>query len=115
VQRSGHDIEDEIVFETHDGWIFHEPRGFESGSRDELKIVQDFVPRRWRERRLKDRLHAIWFVPLSVCIPNLQCLHSRYCVPMDNDRPSLDLRILNDICPERNGASKHSFMNLRLT
>ncbi|KAH9010230.1 hypothetical protein EDB84DRAFT_1425330, partial [Lactarius hengduanensis] len=35
--------------------------------------------------RLRDRLHAIW-----------------YCVPMDNQRPQLDLKFFNDICPERN-------------
>ncbi|KAH9054854.1 hypothetical protein EDB87DRAFT_1580223 [Lactarius vividus] len=29
----------------------------------------------------------------------------RYCVPMDNQRPELDLRFLKDICPDGNGAS----------
>jgi hypothetical protein len=66
VQRGGHNIEDEIVFENHNGYIFHDSRGLESGSKEELKIVQDFVRHRSRERQLKDRLHAIWFVPLGV-------------------------------------------------
>ena len=29
----------------------------------------------------------------------------RYCVPMDNQRPQLDLKFFKDICPDRNGAS----------
>ena len=66
VQRGMHDIEDEIVFANHNGYIFHDSRGLESGSHDELRIVQEFVYRRSQERRLKDRLHAIWFVPQGV-------------------------------------------------
>ncbi|KAH9008305.1 hypothetical protein EDB84DRAFT_1281176, partial [Lactarius hengduanensis] len=27
---------------------------------------------------------------------------SRYCVPIDNQRPQLDLKIFDDICPDRN-------------
>lgn len=31
-------------------------------------------------------------------------IHStRYCVPMDNQRPELDLRFFDDICPDKNG------------
>ena len=30
---------------------------------------------------------------------------------MDNDRPWLDLKYFDDICPDKNGASKASFMN----
>ena len=29
----------------------------------------------------------------------------RYCVPMDNQRPQLDLKFYKDICPDANGAS----------
>jgi hypothetical protein len=29
----------------------------------------------------------------------------RYCVPMDNQRPELDLKHFKDICPDQNGAS----------
>ena len=29
----------------------------------------------------------------------------RFCVPMDNARPQLDLKHYKDICPDRNGAS----------
>jgi hypothetical protein len=32
--------------------------------------------------------------------------HLRYCIPMENDRPSLDLKHFEDICPDKNGMSK---------
>ena len=61
-----HTIEDELVFTKHEGYVFHDSRGFECGSQDEVDIVQDFVRRKSREKRLKDRLHAIWFVHLRI-------------------------------------------------
>jgi hypothetical protein len=61
-----HNIEDELIFKNHTGYIFHDSRGFEAGGEDELKIVQEFVSRKSRERQLKDRLHAIWFVPFGI-------------------------------------------------
>jgi hypothetical protein len=30
---------------------------------------------------------------------------------MDNDRPSLDLKHFDDICPDKNGMFKGDFMN----
>jgi hypothetical protein len=60
-QRGEHEIEQELVFSSHDGYVFHDSRGFEGGDKRELEIVQDFVFRRSREGRLRDRLHAIWF------------------------------------------------------
>jgi hypothetical protein len=66
VQRGEHNIEHEIMFSEHEGYVFHDSRGFEGGSADELNTVQDFVRRRSQERRLKDKLHAIWFVFLGV-------------------------------------------------
>jgi hypothetical protein len=60
LQRGLHDIDDELIFDNHDGYIFHDSRGFEAGGEDELKIVQEFVRRKSREKRLGDRLHAIW-------------------------------------------------------
>jgi len=84
-ERGEHNIEDELAFTNHDGYVFHDSRGFEAGGEGELKIVQEFVRRKSREKRLKNRLHAIW-----------------YCIPMDNDRPSLDLKYFEDICPDKN-------------
>jgi hypothetical protein len=59
-----HNIEDEITITNHDGYVFHDSRGLESGSEVELKLVQDFDRRRSQETQLEDRLHVIWFVPL---------------------------------------------------
>jgi len=69
MQRGQHDINDELTFTNHRGYIFHDSRGFEAGSKDELETVQEFVKCKSQERRLKDRLHAIWFV--------LSCIYSR--------------------------------------
>ena len=62
VQRGEHNIEDELVFTNHDGYVFHDSRGFEIGDQRELNIVQDFIRRKTREKQLRDRLHAIWSV-----------------------------------------------------
>jgi hypothetical protein len=63
LQRGQHNIEDELIFANHRGYVFHDSCGFEAGGEDELKMVQDFVRLKSREKRLKRRLHAIWFVP----------------------------------------------------
>ena len=65
LQRGLHDIEDELIFTKHDGYVFHDSRGFEAGGKDELQIVQNFVHSKAWERRMEDRLHAIWFVPFG--------------------------------------------------
>lgn len=62
IQRGEHNVNDELIFENNEGYIFHTSRGFESGSQDELVTVQDFVRKKAGEKRLKDRLHAIWLV-----------------------------------------------------
>jgi hypothetical protein len=68
VQRGEHNIENELRFSSHDGYVFHDSRGFESGGDKELKILQDFVRRKSREGNLNDRLHAIWFASFSLGI-----------------------------------------------
>jgi hypothetical protein len=106
VQRGEHNIEHELTFTNHDGYVFHNSRGFEAGDKKELETVQDFVRRRSREGRLNDRLHAIWFVfVLFGYLPSQihKGLPFRYCIPMDNNRPSLDLKYYEDICPDKNG------------
>jgi hypothetical protein len=106
-----HNIEDELIFTNHTGYLFHDSRGFEAGGEDELKIVQEFVRRKSRERQLKDRLHAIWFVPLGIYDYKFTTLLVRYCIPMDNARPELDLKYFDDICPDKNGTSNYNFKN----
>lgn len=66
MQRGEHNVEDELVFANHPGYVFHDSRGFEAGGEDELKAVQDFVRRKSRATRLKDRLHGIWSVAFSI-------------------------------------------------
>ena len=111
MQRGLHNIYDELVFEGNDGYVFHDSRGFECGSGDELKIVQEFVGRKSCETRLKDRLHAIWFVSFRDLQLRLCKIVFRFCVAMDNTRPSGDLGPLDKICPDNNGVSKFSYMN----
>ena len=111
VQRGEHNIEDEFVFTNHKGYVFHDSRGFEAGDDSELKIVQEFVSRKSQAKLLNDRLHAIWSVPSGTYGCKFTKLLLRYCVPMDNNRPWLDLKHFDDICPDKNGASKHDFMN----
>ena len=106
MQRGLHNVEDEIVFANHQGYVFHDSCGFEAGSEDELKTVQEFVRHKSLERRLQDRLHAIWFVPLGTYRRKFTKLLFRYCIPMDNNRPALDLKHFGDICPDKNGTSK---------
>jgi len=107
LQRGQHEINDELIFTNHDGYIFHDSRGFEAGSEDELKAVQEFVKRKSQEKRLKDRLHAIWFVlpVINGCRFTRSRLLFRYCIPMDNNRPVLDLQYFEAICPDKNGMS----------
>jgi hypothetical protein len=106
-----HNIEDELIFTNHTGYLFHDSRGFEAGSEDELKIVQEFVRRKSRERQLTDRLHAIWFVLFGIYNGKFTKSLVRYCIPMDNSRPELDLKHFDNICPDKNGTSNYIFMN----
>ncbi len=79
LQRGQHNINDELIFENNDRFIFHDSRGFESGSEKELKTIQDFVRKKAGEKRLRDRLHAIWFVVTTsiwVILIAVQVLHS---------------------------------------
>ncbi|KAH9168578.1 hypothetical protein EDB89DRAFT_1580181 [Lactarius sanguifluus] len=85
IDRGEHSIDDELMFSNDDRYVFHDSRGIESGSIEELGMLQVFIRRKCGERRLANRLHAIW-----------------YCVPMDNQRPQLDLKFFEDICPDRN-------------
>ncbi|KAF8268752.1 hypothetical protein EI94DRAFT_1726934 [Lactarius quietus] len=93
IDRGEHEIDDELVFSNHYGYVFHDSRGIECGDTEELEILKVFIRRKCEEKRLRDKLHAIW-----------------YCVPMDNHRPALDLKFYDKICPDQNGASLQTFM-----
>jgi hypothetical protein len=97
-------IDDELVFSNHKGYVFHDSKGIESGSVEELNILKDFIRRKCGERRLKNRLHAIWFGLSVFTITTADRSVLRYCVPMDSHRPGLDLKYYDKICPDPNGA-----------
>ncbi len=62
-------IDDEMLFpDTCPGFVFHDSRGMESGSDDELQIVRDFIAGRAKTTDLRLQLHAIWYAT--------SCLHS---------------------------------------
>ncbi|KAG8938861.1 hypothetical protein FRC03_006843, partial [Tulasnella sp. 419] len=67
--RGMHDIENEIHYPSNPRFVFHDSRGFEAGSTEEIDKVRSFIKQRAAENELKDRLHVIW-----------------YCVPMDQKR-----------------------------
>jgi len=68
--RGAHDIDNEMVFKSNPGFVFHDSRGFECGGDSELRVVKNFIAQRARARKLHNQLHAIW-----------------YCIPMDDSRP----------------------------
>jgi GTP-binding protein EngB required for normal cell division len=71
-ERGLHNIENEMIFQSNPQFIFHDSRGFECGSVDELKTVEEFIKKRASATSLEKQLHAIW-----------------YCLPTDTDRPIL--------------------------
>ncbi|KAF9463352.1 hypothetical protein BDZ94DRAFT_1164036 [Collybia nuda] len=69
-KRGTHDIENEMIFRSNTGFIFHDSRGFEAGGVDELQKVQDFILKRSKEKKLENQIHVIW-----------------YCIAMSDSRP----------------------------
>ncbi|KAJ8593566.1 hypothetical protein M405DRAFT_810740 [Rhizopogon salebrosus TDB-379] len=65
-KRGYHDINNELVFRSNPGFVFHDSCGFEAGGEDEFKMMKQFVSERASTRKLNERIHAIW-----------------YCIPMD--------------------------------
>ncbi|KAG2126203.1 hypothetical protein DEU56DRAFT_872939 [Suillus clintonianus] len=65
-KRGLHNIENEMIFRSNPGFVFHDSRGFEAGGDSEFDKVKAFIAGRSKETSLKDRIHAIW-----------------YCIPMD--------------------------------
>jgi len=59
-QRGIHDIENQLIFKSNPQFIFHDSRGFESGSLDEIETVKSFIAKRALGKTLPEQLHAIW-------------------------------------------------------
>jgi hypothetical protein len=49
-----------MIFKSNPQFIFHDSRGFESGSDDELNKITDFIAKRAATHKLSEQLHAIW-------------------------------------------------------
>ncbi|KAF7343568.1 GTP-binding protein [Mycena sanguinolenta] len=73
LQRGLHDIDNQLIFKSNPQFIFHDSRGFEGGSADEIEKVTAFIERRAKTWKLSEQLHAIW-----------------YCLPTDGNRPLLE-------------------------
>ncbi|KAG2129559.1 uncharacterized protein EDB93DRAFT_1256224 [Suillus bovinus] len=67
-ERGEHDIENEMVFRSNPGFVFHDSRGFEAGGQSEFDKMKAFIASRSKKPKLSDRIHIIW-----------------YCIPMDED------------------------------
>lgn len=88
VQRGIHDIENEMVFRSNPGFIFHDSRGFEAGGVDELQKVKIFVCERAKEKDLRNQVHVIWYNWSFQMFPcTNQNYIQRYCIPMNDSRP----------------------------
>ena len=61
IQRGDHNIEDELIFRSNSCFVFHDSRGFESGSVEELDLMKAFVTNRATTMKLENRIHAIWW------------------------------------------------------
>jgi hypothetical protein len=49
--------------------------------------------------------------PWGLSTYSCKFINFRYCVSMVHDRPELDLKNFDDICPDKDGTSEHNFMN----
>ncbi|KAF7343576.1 GTP-binding protein [Mycena sanguinolenta] len=72
-ERGEHDIENQLIFKSNPQFIFHDSRGFEGGSVDEMQKVVVFIQQRAKAFDLATQPHAIW-----------------YCLPTDGNRPLLE-------------------------
>ncbi|KIN98348.1 hypothetical protein M404DRAFT_158119 [Pisolithus tinctorius Marx 270] len=62
--RGYHNIENELMFKSNPGFVFHDSCGFEAGAAEEFDQMKDFVIDRAATVRVNERIHVIWF-----CIP----------------------------------------------
>ncbi|KAI6013780.1 hypothetical protein EDC04DRAFT_690858 [Pisolithus marmoratus] len=59
-----HNIENELVFQSNSGYVFHDSSGFEAGSAQQFDKMKKFVVDHAAARTLQKCIHAIWY-----CIP----------------------------------------------
>jgi len=58
-QRGEHNIEYQLTY-PGSNFIFHDSRGIEAGSKNELEMVMRFIQTRGQNAELKNQLHVIW-------------------------------------------------------
>jgi len=88
--RGVHNIEDELTFDSNPGFVFHDSRGIEAGTTEEMEDIQAFISQRANARSLSRKLHAIW-----------------YCIPTDNARLAVEaeMQFFDKIDPNGGGLS----------
>ncbi|KAG1900283.1 uncharacterized protein F5891DRAFT_932689, partial [Suillus fuscotomentosus] len=64
IKRGNHDINNEMVFRSNPGFVFHDSCGFEAGSEEEFENMKKFISERAHATELEEQIHAIWY-----CIP----------------------------------------------
>ncbi|KAJ7212648.1 GTP-binding protein [Mycena pura] len=60
LSRGLHDIENQLIFKSNPQFVFHDSRGFESGSVEEMENVKTFIAKQAGGNNLSEQLHAIW-------------------------------------------------------
>jgi len=93
LQRGLHDIENQMIFKSNRNFIFHDSRGFESGSVDEMELVRAFIAKHAQSTELRKQLHAIWcesLLDVTLWRDSEYWILVRYCLPTDTDRLLLE-------------------------
>ncbi|KAF5353015.1 hypothetical protein D9757_012727 [Collybiopsis confluens] len=70
LERGHSHINYEITYPSDRDYIFHDSRGMEAGSDEEIRVLKKFIKDKQDMKYLGQRLHVIWL-----------------CLPVDNDRP----------------------------
>jgi len=65
-QRGMHDVNNQLVFKSNPGFVFHDSRGFEAGAVEELNKVKQFIIERSKMVNLSQQLHVIWWVIINL-------------------------------------------------
>ena len=82
-----------MIFKSNRNFIFHDSRGFESGSVDEMELVRAFIAKHAQSTQLCKQLHAIWcesLLDVMLWRDSEYWILVRYCLPTDTDRPLLE-------------------------
>ncbi|KAG9007691.1 hypothetical protein FRB94_014113 [Tulasnella sp. JGI-2019a] len=68
LDRGLHDVNLEITYPSSPGFVFHDSRGIEAGTANELNEIRQFLDR--RAKKEQDAVHVIWYcVSAATCRP----------------------------------------------